>query len=171
VAATIAPDADLAALLPTTLFGRALTTQSFDGEELASSEGPDSLLVGGFGAVEDGKEGFELISQTLGVPLTEIHAAAAYLGDFEPGVYPLVTAIRLDGADPAVIVEELVPIIGGIPFLAGEVVLTEETVGGKPVSVLRGSSSATYMYFVGDVVFIVRTPAQDEAEELLGQLP
>jgi len=164
-AATIAPDADLAALLPTTLLGRALTVQSFDGEELAPSDDqPDSLP---FGLI---KGGLVSTAETLGVSLSDVQAAAAYTEAYAPGLSPVIIAIRFGGADSAAIVDGAMVAIGGQAFLAGQLMRTEETVGGKPVSVLDGSSSA-YFYAIGDVIFIVQTPARDEAEDLLGQLP
>lgn len=163
--ASIAADADLAALLPTTLSGEAVTAQSFDGDEALAI--PLGLGYSDFGG------GIEGIAENLGVPLSDIQGAAVFAQDHEQLSPHAVAAIRFSGADPSEITEVLARAIGSLEFAAGQLQLTEDTVGDKPVSVLSGSVSeiAHYFYVVGDVVFIVQTTDPGEAEDVLQELP
>ena len=163
--ASIAADADLAALLPTTLSGEAVTAHSFVGDQALSI--PLGLGTSDFGG------GIEGIAENLGVPLSDIQGAAVFAQDHEQFSPHAVAAIRFSGADPSEITEVLAFAIDPLAFSAGQVELTEETVGDKPVSVLSGSVSenAHYFYVVGDVVFIVQTTDPGEAEEVLQELP
>ena len=52
--------------------------------------------------------------------------------------------------------------------MSGELTLTEETVGGKSVSVL---GTSPYLYVVGDVAFVVWTDDPSEADDVLQELP
>lgn len=170
---TIAPDADLAALLPTTLAGSPVTVARFDGEDL--SDLPDELYgTGGSDPIgnADFGGGIPALAEELDVPLAEVQGAMAYAPDHEPIFAPhAVVAIRLVGADPAAMVDALALGIGGLTFLSGELVPTEETVGGKTVSVLQFSSYSNFFYAIGDVAFIVKLADPDEAENVLRQLP
>jgi len=164
-AASIAADADLAALLPTTLSGEAVTAQSFDGDQALAI--PLGLGTSDFGG------GIEGIAESLGVSLSDIQGAAVLAQDHDQFSPHAVTVIRFSGADSTEIVDILTRAIGTVQLAAGQLEVTEDTVGDKPVSVLSGSVSEIghYFYVVGDVVFIVQTTDPDEAEEVLQELP
>ncbi len=66
------------------------------------------------------------------------------------------------------IIDTLSVAIGGMRVMSGELTVTEETVGGKSVSVLGDSP---YFYVVGDVAFVVWTDDPSEAEDVLQELP
>ncbi len=172
-ATTIAPDADLAALLPTTLGGAPTTVAEFTGDDfsdLPSTEfgtaGLDPIGYPDFGG------GIEALAEELDVSPAEVEGAMAYAPDHEPGqAEHSVIAIRVVGADPAAMVDALALAIGGLQFLSGEVVATDETVGGKTVSVMEFSNDTNYFYAIGDVAFIVKTADAAEAEDVVQQLP
>lgn len=101
----------------------------------------------------------------------EVMGAMAYATDHEPRFYPhAVIAVRVAGADPGAMVDALAVAIGGAQVLSGELTVTEETVGGKTVSVIE-SSNSHYFYAIGDVAFIVTINDPDEAETVLQDLP
>ena len=158
-APTIAPDADLAELLPTTVAGREFTVTAYSGEEAGGLLGDN---LGGSAAS---------IAADLGVPVTDLEAAVAVGPGWQQFIGPEVLAIRFSGADSAAILEALPPLLGGLRFMSGEAVVTEESIDGKAVSVLQMTSATYYFYAIGDVVFIVNTPDRAEAEDALSQLP
>ncbi len=171
-AATIAADVDLATLLPTTLGGEPVSVARFDGEDLTEVPRPENQITDqdpiGFGM---GNGGVAALAEELDVLPAEVQGAMAYAQDHEPDFYPrAVIAVRVPGADPAAMVDALAIAIGGHPFLAGEVTVTEETVGGKTVSVMEFSNT-NYFYAIGDVAFIVTNNDPDEAETVLQDLP
>lgn len=178
-ATTIAPDADLAALLPTTLGGAPLTVAEFTGEDLSNLPPPDTRGYDPIGNPDFGG-GIGALAEELDVPLADIQGVLAYPPDYEPyscsgsacSIVPdSVIAVRAVGADPAAMLDALALAIGGIQFRSGEVVPTEETVGGKTVSVMEFSSYSNYFYAIGEVAFIVKTADPAEAEDVLRQLP
>ncbi len=157
-AASIAADADVAVLLPTTLGGEPVTAQSFNGEAVADVP-LGNLAQAGLGG----------LAQSLGMPLTDIQGAAVFAPDHEQFNSPhAVMALRVPGADPDSLIETLSVAIGGMRVMSGELTLTEETVGGKSVSVL---GTSPYLYVVGDVAFVVWTDDPSEAEDVLQELP
>lgn len=171
-AATIAADADLATLLPTTLGDAPVSIARFDGEDLTEVPRPEAQTSDqdpiGFGM---GNGGIAALAEELDVLPAEVQGAMAYAPDHEPDFYPhAVIAVRVTGADPAAMVDALAIAIGGFQFLSGELTVTEETVGGKTVSVIE-SSNLNYFYAIGDVAFIVKIDDPDEAETVLQDLP
>jgi len=167
--ASIAADADLAELLPATLGGEAVTAQSFSGE------GVLDLGLGGF-VSPDGGGGVEAMAESLDVALADIDGAVVFAADHEPFSPHAVAAMRFPGADSDAIVEALGEALGGLAFLAGQVAVTEQTIGDNDVSVLESVSpeivrSPVYFYAVGDVAFIIWTDDADEAEQVLEDLP
>ena len=176
--ATIAADVDLATLLPTTLGDAPVLVARFDGEDLTEVPRPESQSSDqdpiGFGM---GNGGIAVLAEELDVSAAEVEGAMAYAPDHEPGSSPhAVVAMRVVGADPSAIIDALALAIGGMPFLAGQVAVTEQTIGEKDVSVLESASSdfptrPKYFYAVGDVAFIIWTDDPDEAEEVLEDLP
>lgn len=171
-AATIAPDTDLATLLPTTLGGAPVSVARFDGEDLTEVPRPENQTSDedpfGFGM---GAGGVAALAEELDVLPAEVQGAMAYASDHEPDFYPhAVIAVRVPGADPAAMVDALAVAIGGLWFMSGELTVTEETVGGKTVSVLE-SSNSNYFYAIGDVAFIVKIDDPAEAEDVLQDLP
>jgi len=172
-AATIAADADLAELLPTTLGGAPVTVARFTGEDLTEVPRPETQSSDqdpiGFGM---GNGGIAALAEELGLAPAEVQGAMAYTADHEPGSAPhAVIAIRVAGADPAAIVDALALAIGGLQVMSGELTVTEETVGGKAVSVIEFSDYSNYFYTIGDVAFIVKTADPDEAEAVMQELP
>ena len=157
-AASIAADADLATLLPTTLSGEPVTSDSFDGEQVAD------LPLGNL--AQGGMSG---LAQSVGVPLTDIRGAAAFAQDHEQFNAPhAVMAVRIPGTEADAIIDTLSAAIGGMRVMSGELTVAEGTVGGKSVSVLGDSP---YFYVVGDVAFVVWTDDPSEAEDVLQDLP
>ena len=177
-AASIAPDADLAELLPTTLGGEPVSVARFDGEDLTEVPRPENRTGDqdpiGFGM---GNGGVATLAEELDVLPAEVQGAMAYAPDHEPDFYPhAVVAVRVAGSDPAAMVDALSIAIGGHAFLAGQLTFTEQTIGEKDVSVLESRSAdivrnPTYLYVVGDVAFIVIIDDPDEAETVLQDLP
>ena len=170
--ATIAADVDLATLLPMTLGDAPVSVARFDGEDLTEVPRPETQTSDqdpiGFGM---GNGGVATLAEELEVLPAEVEGAMAYAPDHEPDFYPhAVIALRVTGADPAAMVDALAIAIGGFQILSGELTVTEETVGGKTVSVIE-SSNSHYFYSVGDVAFIVQIDDPDEAEEVLEDLP
>ena len=171
-AASIAADADLAELLPTTLGGEPVTVARFDGEDVTEVPRPENQITDqdpiGFGM---GSGGVAVLVEELDVLPAEVQGAMAYAPDHEPGFYPhAVIAVRVAGADPDAMVDALARAIGGLQFMSGELTVTEETIGGKTVSVMEGSN-LYYFYAIGDVAFIVTINDPDEAETVLQDLP
>ncbi len=172
-AATIPADADLAALLPTMLGGGSVMVAQFTGDDFSNlpstefgTSGLDPIGSPDFGG------GIMALAEELDVLPADVEGAMAYAPDHEPSsAERSVVAIRVVGADPAAMVDALGPAIGGVQFRAGQVVATEETVGGKTVSVMEFSSYSTYFYAIGDVAFLVKTADPDEAETVLQELP
>jgi hypothetical protein len=159
---TIAPGADLASLLPTSLGGMELSVRAVEGIEAGQ------LMTEHMG----GSAGS--IASVLGVDVTELEGAFAATPDADPfseGGGNVVFAIRYPGAEPDEMTQAVVPVIGGMEWMGGDIEVTEETVGDKDVSVLESSLVTHYFYTVGDVIFIVRTPDRAIAEEALSQLP
>lgn len=172
-AATIAADTDLATLLPTTLGDAAVSVARFDGEDLTEVPRPENQTSDqdpiGFGM---GSGGVVALAGELDVQPADVQGAMAYAPDHEPASSPhAVIAVRAVGADPAAMVDALALAIGGMQVLSGELTVTDETVGGKAVSVIEFSGYSNYVYVIGDVAFIVKTDDADEAEEVLEQLP
>jgi hypothetical protein len=158
-APTIAPDADLAALLPTTVAGREFTVTAYSGDEAAR------LLSDNTG----GSVGS--VAADLGVAVTDLEAAVSVGPGWQQFVGPEILAIRFRGADSAAILEALPPLLGSFRFMSGEAVVTEESIDGEAVSVLQMTSATYYFSALGDVAFIVNTPDRAEAEDALSQLP
>ena len=159
---TIPPGTDLAALLPTSVAGQVLTVSSVDGDEAGH------LMTEHMG----GSAGS--VATTVGVEVSELEAAVAATPDADPyaeGGGDVVFAIRYPGADSAALTEAVAPVAGGMEWMSGEIAVTEETVGGREVSVLETSLTTHYFYAIGDVIFLVRTPDRAIAEEALSQLP
>lgn len=172
-AESIAADADLAELLPATLGGASVTVARFDGDDLTEVPRPENQTSDqdpiGFGM---GSGGVATVAEQLDVPTADVQGAMAYAPDHEPISSPhAVIALRALGADPAAMLDALGVGIGGMQFFSGELTITEETVGGKTVSVMEFPSYSNYIYTVGDVAFIIKTDDPAEAEEVLGQLP
>jgi hypothetical protein len=159
---TIAPETDLASLLPTSLGGMELTVRAVEGIEAGQ------LMTEHMG----GSAGS--IASIVGVDVTDLEGAFAATSDANPfseGGGNVVFAIRYPGAEPDEITQAVVPVIGGMEWMGGDIEVTEETVGDRDVSVLETSLVTHYFYAIGDVVFIVRTPDRAVAEEALSQLP
>jgi hypothetical protein len=157
---SIAPDTDLAELLPTTLAGTEFTVSSLSGEQV--------------GTVSFGRLGG--IATNLGMSASDVDAAVAVGPDWDPNLGPEVFAIRYGGADSAAIVDEVAPAFGGAGYAAGTVEVTDESIAGKSVSVMEvplmsGGASTFYFYAIGDVAFIVHTPGPAVAEDALSQPP
>lgn len=171
-AATIPADADLATLLPTTLADAQVSIARFDGDDLtevprSENQSSDQDPFGNFVPLG----GIAALAEELDVLPAEVLGAMAYAPDHEPDFYPhAVIAVRVAGADPAAMVDALALAIGGARVLSGELTVTEETVGGKTVSVIE-SSNSHYFYAIGDVAFIVKIDDPGEAEEVLRELP
>lgn len=160
--ATTAPGADLATLLPTSLAGEEVTVRSVEGIEAGQ------LMTEHMG----GSAGS--IAGVLGVDVEQLEGAFAATLDANPfaeGGGHVVFAIRYPGAGPDEITEAVVPVVGGMEWMGGDIEVTDETVGGKDVSALETSAVTHYFYAVGDVIFIVRTPDRAVAEAALAQLP
>ena len=171
--ASIAADADLAALLPTTLGDAPVSVARFSGEDLTEVPRPESQTTDqdpiGFGM---GGGGVAALAEELDVQPADVEGAIAYAPDHEPASSPhAVIAVRALGADPAAMVDALALAVGGMQVLSGELTVTDETVGGKAVSVIEFSGYSNYVYVIGDVAFIVKTADADEAEEVLERLP
>lgn len=116
--------------------------------------------------------GIAAVAEELDVPPAEVQGAMAYARDHEPGSAPhAVIAMRVVGADPAAMVDALALAIGGVQFRSGELTVTDETIGGKTVSVMQLSAYSSYLYAIGDVAFIVKTDDPDEAKSVLQDLP
>jgi len=172
-AATIAADTDLATLLPTTLGDAPVSVARFDGEDLTEVPRPENQTSDqdpiGFGM---GSGGVATLAEELDVQPADVQGVMAYAPDHEPASSPhAVIAMRVAGADPATLTDALAVAIGGLQFMSGEVTASEESVGGKTVSVIEFSGYSNYLYVIGDVAFIVKTDDADEAEEVLEQLP
>ena len=144
--------------MPTTLSGERVTSESFVGEQVAD------LPLGNL--AQGGMSG---LAQSLGVPLADIHGAVVFAQDHEQFNAPhAVVAVRIPGAEADAIIDTLSAAIGGMRVMSGELTVTEETVGGKSVSVLGDSP---YFYVVGDVAFVVWTDDATEADDVLQELP
>lgn len=172
-AATIAADVDLATLLPTTLGDAPVSVARFDGEDLSEVPRPENQSSDqdpiGFNF---GVGGVAALAEELDLSPADVEGAMAYASDHEPSSSPhAVIAMRVVGADPAAMVDALPVAIGGVQFLSGELTVTDETVGGKTVSVMERSNYSSYFYAIGDVAFIVNTDDPDEAETVLQDLP
>jgi len=170
---TIAADVDLATLLPTTLGGAPASIARFDGENLTEVPRPENQVTDQDPIGSNfGIGGIAALAEELDLAPADVEGAMAYAPDHEPGSSPhAVIAVRVAGADPAGIIDALSVAIGGMQFLSGELTVTEETVGGKTVSVIERSDDSTYFYAIGDVAFIAQIADPNEAEDVMEDLP
>ena len=159
--ATIAPDADLATLLPTTVAGSEYTVTGYSGTDAAG------LSLGRVGAV----------AQNLDPPVTDIDAAIAVGPNWDANLGPEVLAVRFPDADASAVVDLVPPAFGGIQYASGTIEVTDEEIDGRTVSVMEvpmmsgGGTSTYYFYALGDVLFLVNAADRAVAEDALSQLP
>ena len=157
--ATIGADVDLATVLPGTVAGQQMTVRSGSGDESAGT-----LPFGVAGGV----------ATALGISPGDMAWASAAAPNADAEGNHVLWAVRFPGADSEELVERVTTALGGVSLAGGAIEVSEETLGDKEVSVLPAGPEAEasyYLYAVGDVVFALRTPDRDEAEDALAQLP
>jgi hypothetical protein len=158
-AATIGADVDLGTLMPATVAGQQMTVRSGSGEESAGTLP--------FGIASE-------VASALSVSPAGMAWASAAAPNADVQGNHVLWAVRFPGADSVALVDRTMSALNPIALAAGIIEVSEETVGGKEVSVLPASQEAEafyYAYAVGDVVFLFRTPDRAEAEDALAQLP
>jgi hypothetical protein len=157
--ATIGADVELATVLPASVAGQQMTVQSGSGEE---SAGTLPLAIAGG------------VAESLEVASADMAWASASAPNADTSGNHVLWAVRFPGAGTEQLVETVTSGLGGIGLAAGMIDVTDETVGGKDVSVLPTSAQADtayYIYAVGDVVFVLTTDDPAEADDAMAQLP
>lgn len=155
---TFTPDTELEGLFPTEVGGTPLTIDSMRGAQaFADTDVPQTVLDA-------------LVAQ--GKTLDDVSIASAYA--FVAGSMELViiTAIRVEGADMAVMADALVPVLNGDEPPAEQ---TPAQVSGKEVTVVRPTADATddqlqYVYPRDDVLWVVAA-AEPALSEVFSKLP
>jgi hypothetical protein len=142
-------------VLPKTAGGLPLETTVVSGSQV------DSVFEGGLKA----------IATKLGVDVSTMKVAIGFGGQSQGE--PIATVIQVPGQDTASLKDAVKFGVSPVAMAAG-IQGKPATVGGKDVQTFTGTfggaTITTYIYVVGDTIFVIRS-SPDVAEELLAGLP